>query len=503
MEKIFNTDRRIRLGIWGLGRGLNFIQAAEMLNIDIVAGCDVNPEMRSNFATLCPDAFLTADETEFLSRDMDAVLVATFFPAHAEHAIRALNAGKHVLSEVTSFFTPAEGVRLAEAVEKSGKIYNLLENYPFTRENLFLAKLWKDGFFGEFQYGEFEYLHECRLLAYAYNIPGSHGVQPGYTAHRWRSWLDFHYYNTHSLGPAMLITGLRPEYVTAVPCGINLPGYLQGGGMGTATPSLIRMSNGGVVRNLMGATTGDSHTGKRIWGTRASAKSLGDGLSIRVGAAGSGPELKVEPQWPDLGKQAEAAGHGGGDFWELYYFAREFFTGEKAQWDIWSACDVTLAGIMARRSASAGGSPMEIPNFRNAKVRDRYRHDEEKQTHFDPEKIFPEGHDPAVTGRFSTVMTELCNGIPVIRAAFDALKLYGSLADDRSRGTAIRKVAEAIGRLPELRKSILDAQTIIDAYPDSAPAQAMRELLELGDSRKLLDPETVSAELTHAVGTLK
>ena len=43
MKNIFGTDKRIRLGIWGLGRGSSFIKAAKELNIDIVAGCDFNP----------------------------------------------------------------------------------------------------------------------------------------------------------------------------------------------------------------------------------------------------------------------------------------------------------------------------------------------------------------------------------------------------------------------------------------------------------------------------
>ena len=37
-------------------------------------------------------------------------------------SIKALNAGKHVMCEVTSFYTPAEAVALVEAVEKSGKV---------------------------------------------------------------------------------------------------------------------------------------------------------------------------------------------------------------------------------------------------------------------------------------------------------------------------------------------------------------------------------------------
>ena len=51
---IFPPDKRIKLGIWGLGRGLGFIQSARMLNIDVVAGCDFNATMREDFQKRCP-----------------------------------------------------------------------------------------------------------------------------------------------------------------------------------------------------------------------------------------------------------------------------------------------------------------------------------------------------------------------------------------------------------------------------------------------------------------
>ena len=108
MEKCFETDRRIRLGIWGLGRGSAFVKAAHAVNIDIVAGCDYSQTLRDRFREFSPEAFITDNEDEFLSfKDMDAVLIATYFDRHTEHAIRALEAGFHVMSEVTSFFTPA------------------------------------------------------------------------------------------------------------------------------------------------------------------------------------------------------------------------------------------------------------------------------------------------------------------------------------------------------------------------------------------------------------
>lgn len=480
MEQVFKTDKRIRLGIWGLGRGSNFIKAAKALNIDVVAGCDINKTLCDNFSKLCPDAFVTADENEFLAyKGLDAVIIATFFQSHAEHTIRALEAGLHVMCEVTSFFTPAEGVRVVEAVEKSGKVYNLLENYPFSKENMYLANLWKSGFFGDFMYGEFEYLHECRVLCYGYNLPNIPPVEPGFTVHKWRSWLDYHYYNTHSLGPLMKIIGQRPEAITAFPEEISLPGYLPGSGMGKACPSLVKMSNGGLMRNLTGSTTGDYHTGKRIWGTRASAESIGDGLFIRVGATGYGPKLAVEPVWPELGELADLTGHGGGDFWELYYFAREVLMGIPAPWDIYSACDVTLAGLMAVKSRDAGGIPQDIPDFRKPSIREKYRNDNRSMQHFDPERIFPEGHDPKITMRFSGLMVDLCYDVELLRKASDGSMLYKNLRDNSSRLVVHKALDQALEHLPVFEKHRKEAQQLIDLYPDSMAASALAGILEL------------------------
>ena len=221
--RIFKTDRRIRLGIWGLGRGMNFYANCTSCNIDVVAGCDYNEPMREAFLQANPGAFVTADAKEFLKQDFDAVLLATYCPAHADDAIQCLKAGKHVLSEVTAFHTMAEGVRLVEAVEASGKVYNLAENYPFSPDNRYLARKWREGLFGELMYAEYEYVHECRSLAYTY-ITGQ-PVQPGNTVHNWRSWQNFHYYCTHSLGPIMIITGERPTRVVALPGKQALAGY--------------------------------------------------------------------------------------------------------------------------------------------------------------------------------------------------------------------------------------------------------------------------------------
>ncbi|MBA4387732.1 MAG: hypothetical protein C0404_07105, partial [Verrucomicrobia bacterium] len=92
--RAFKTDKRIKLGIWGLGRGMSFYKTCNSLNIDVVAGCDFNKHMRDRFVKDVPGAFVTKDADEFLAQDFDAVLLATFCVSHAEDAIKCLHAGK-------------------------------------------------------------------------------------------------------------------------------------------------------------------------------------------------------------------------------------------------------------------------------------------------------------------------------------------------------------------------------------------------------------------------
>ncbi len=494
---IFPAGKRIKLGVWGLGRGSYFVNTAKTLNIDVVAGCDFHENMRQSFSAHCPEAFLTADEDEFLARDMDAVLLATYCPDHAAHSIKALKAGKHVLSEVTSFLTPAQGVELVETVVQTGKVYNLAENYPFTVENMYLAKLWRQGFFGDLAYAEYEYVHGAGR---AFSNPDGSPLEPGNRVHHWRGWLNYHYYCTHSLGPVMIITGLRPEKVTAFPEDVQNYGVIKGQGrkkdgvmpgLGALAPSLIQMSNGGIMRNLMGGATADSHN-QRLFGTKASAEM--HPLRIKVGATGGAMSIRVKPQWSEMGELAQQAGHGGGDFWTLYYFARQILSGEKAPWDVYAAADATLAGIQALRSAEAEGIPIEIPDFRDPSVRRRYRADHWRQKHIDSDRIFPDDQDPAVTNDFSAAAKALGSAATRVRMALDAMTAFPvALPEDRMQIIdLVKKVRDAA---PQYAQTYLRARKIVDAYPDSQGGRALGEMLvDIGEEARVMQTDRFVAE---------
>ena len=455
---------------------MSFYAMCEALNIDVAAGCDFNAHMRQRFQDAKPDALVTSDADEFLAADLDAVLLATFCTAHADDAIRCLRAGKHVLSEVTAFHTMAEGVALAEAVRKSGLVYNLAENYPFTAPHMCLAKHWKEGLFGDLMYAEGEYVHEVRSLAYTYidGVP----IIPGYSLHQWRSWLHFHYYCTHSLGPIMAITGTRPTRVVSLPGTHCLPGFpipdLQG--LGGIAPSLINMDNGAVVRNLMGGTTNDVHL-FRYWGTKGAAEAT-DRLFLRLGGGGSTPKLEVKTDWGEMTELAEKTGHGGGDFWVLYYFARQIREGVPAPFDIYSACDVTIPGILAYRSSQENGRAYEVPDFRKKKDRDAWRSDDIEQPRFNPETAcFPKNADKAAIGEFNSIMNALIKAALTCRAYMDWMRVADSVVEPKR---LIELADTVIREYPRTREVMCKAHALAGKYPRSEGARLLREMLESG-----------------------
>ncbi|MEI7435200.1 MAG: hypothetical protein WCL16_00160 [bacterium] len=479
MKKLFDTDKKIRLGIWGLGRGMDFYDSCRALNYDVVAGCDYNQHMREGFLRANPGARVTADAAEFLAMDFDAVLLATYCVAHGADAVACLRAGKHVLSEVTSFHTMAEGVRLVEEVEKHKLVYNLAENYPFSAANMWLERKWREGFFGELMYAEYEYVHECRSLAYTY-IDGT-PINPGNQLHSWRSWLAGHYYNTHSLGPMMHITKLRPTRVVSLPSTVGLRGYpgrgLKRGKVGVA-PSLITMSNGSVVRNLMGATSNDTHQ-QRIWGTNAAAEMLHGKLNVRVGATGGGVMLDVKPSWDELGELASKTGHGGGDFWVLYYFARHILCGEPGPFEIYKACDCTIPGILAYRSSVENGKAYDVPDFRDPEQRAAWRNDNFDQPRLDHRTaLFPKKQDTSVTLHFSETMRDLVKTAVVYRAYRDAKQIMADLNNPSIVGETAGKLLQVV---PLLQKSQRMAGRIIKSHPRSLGARVLTDMLELSE----------------------
>ncbi|MBQ7039637.1 MAG: gfo/Idh/MocA family oxidoreductase, partial [Clostridia bacterium] len=80
---------KIKIGVFGVGRGMDIANNFMLLNCDIVAICDFHKERREAAAKkLGEGTAVYEDFDSFIEHDMDAVILANYFHEHAPFAIR-------------------------------------------------------------------------------------------------------------------------------------------------------------------------------------------------------------------------------------------------------------------------------------------------------------------------------------------------------------------------------------------------------------------------------
>jgi predicted dehydrogenase len=122
------------LGYWGpnLARNLAAIDGCELAWL-----CDASQEARERMAAAFPGARATADLDEVLGDEtVDAVVLATPVPTHADLATAVLRAGKHCFVEKPLATSAADAQRVLDAAGETGRILmvgHLLEYHPAVR----------------------------------------------------------------------------------------------------------------------------------------------------------------------------------------------------------------------------------------------------------------------------------------------------------------------------------------------------------------------------------
>jgi predicted dehydrogenase len=366
----------IRVGVIGMQRGLGFAGGAKFSGMKLVAICDSWKEKLREAGKQHPEVALYTDYNRFLEHDMDAVILANYFHEHAPFAVKALQAGLHVMSETSACKTLGEGVALARAVERSGKIYMIAENYCYIAYNQEMRRLYQAGEIGELEMAECEYIHPMDQRSIA-------SISVG--INHWRNWIPQIYYNTHALAPIMYITSRRPVSVNA----LSVPYPPQDKQrpwtkMTDAAFSMLCKMDNGAVTVVNGVGLRGHGCWYRLHGTRGLMENLrvyGEDSKLRVvhdhmdRRPGDLSEKIYSPDFPVHADLAAMAGHGGGDFFTNYYFAEAIRRGQQPFLDVYRALDMTLAGIQGWRSCLANGAPMIIPDFRKESVRRQYEDD--------------------------------------------------------------------------------------------------------------------------------
>src|ERR1700694_453973 len=116
------TDRKLRLGVVGLGRAFSLMIPTFTSHplVEVAAGADPRPEARMKFAAEFHAGVYATVEELCQDRNVEAIYISTPHQFHAEQVALAAAAGKHVLVEKPMALSLAECRAMIEATRAAG-----------------------------------------------------------------------------------------------------------------------------------------------------------------------------------------------------------------------------------------------------------------------------------------------------------------------------------------------------------------------------------------------
>jgi predicted dehydrogenase len=346
------SDRRIKLGIAGQGLcsfgGAFFYQNHP--NVEVVAATDLDPDRCANLSKVvgAPMTYSSCEEMIEKGKDIEAVYIATDAPSHARLAIMALNHGKHVVSAVPAVFgfeAEEDAQKLHEAVKKSGKKYMMNETSTFHADLYAKRMQYQAGALGKIIYSEGEYYHDNVGAIRSFN-PANGKID----GNGWRRALVPMWYPTHATAYYVSVTG--GGRLTEVSC-LGTPSlyteYKDGNNahnnpFGTEV-AMFKTSEGGMSRMAVSWDVKDAHGEQgRVFGQRP-----------------HNPDINGAR--PALPPGVLGGGHGGSHGQLTNDFIESILLDRKPIVDVSEALNMTLAGVIAHKSALKDGEWMKVPQY--------------------------------------------------------------------------------------------------------------------------------------------
>lgn len=361
---------RLRIGVLGLGRGRTHVRNyAHLDDVEVIGCADRFEHLREAVRDVVPGAALVEEYDELLAMEPDAIVVATNGRCQAEHSVKALNAGCHVISEVPGAFTVEEVHRVVAAAQLSGKQYMLAENSSFWDFVRYFRKWVVAKRIGEVSYCEGEYIHylpatllrpdNTRVSPLAAREEGLCDLPPC-----WRADQPPIQYLTHELGPLLEILDDR---VVSVVCREGPWWQEEAPLRADVQTALFQTAAGRLIKITVSLNTQrpDPHN-YRLMGTLGAAEWYRHERFARL----NDREMGVRDGWKvyniDLAAPQDdtSTGHAGADLKTAYYFSRALLQNRPVPIDVYRMCDYTLPGILAAQSARLGGQPITVPDIR-------------------------------------------------------------------------------------------------------------------------------------------
>ena len=357
-------NRIIKLGVVGLKRGAYVawtligdsnvvIRAIADSDSEVLRACKEDYEKQGVENLLCFNSI-----EELLKSDIDAVYIATDKPLHTKHTIMALEAGKHVLSEIPVIETLEEVKLLKDAVKAHPELkYMAGENCFYWEFIQKWKKMLEDGKFGDILYAESEYLH----------APHPDEIKPYSPENHWRRYNPAITYLTHNLGPLLY---MMDDYCVSVSCMAprvaKYNQYSEGDENGIA---IFRTAKGAVIRIFIGfgMYVGYDHN-FALYGTKGSimtdkTKPLEEAHSFAKLYENKESFERFFEIPVKLSDTDDVYGHGGVDGKMIRDFIRCIIEDTEPPIDVDMGIRISLPGIIANESARRGGELIDIPKI--------------------------------------------------------------------------------------------------------------------------------------------
>jgi len=359
---------KVRIGVLGAGRGAGLAKSVRLApSIELAALCDMNEERLAAAAAVTGAQATYTTYEAMLDSDLDAVLVASPMPLHVAHAVQALGAGKHVLSEVTAATNIEQCWELLESVKASGRKYMFAENYCYMRPWMLILGMVRAGLFGEVYYGESDQLQD-----FATNLP-----HPD-TAANWRTselaMRKGHHYITHDLGPLYQAFG---ERICRVTCQGSGQHHVSWAKADDTCVVLCETESGKLIRIRLDffSRRPNNYEYYGLQGTKATYEAPRfpeDGHRVYVeGQTPRGTwqsiwdyESYLPEAWRRMPADAINDHYDGGAPIMLEEFARCILDDTRPPIDVVDALNMTAPGLLSEVSRERGGVPVDVPEFK-------------------------------------------------------------------------------------------------------------------------------------------
>jgi len=354
---------KLRVGLVGVGRGTAYgFQFRNHARTEVSAICDVNPEvleqMRATFGLKSSQAFRNYDD--FVGADLDIVFLGTPMPFHAEQAIKAMEDGKHVLSELTMATTVEDCERIVRTVKRTGMKYMMAENYYYFHFMREWKKIIGEGRLGRLFYAEAEYVHEIRYLL--------RDPQTGKLL--WRANRPPIHYCAHSLGPLLMLMDDRIVKATASGKAITMVKDVGIGAIDIQV-GLFETKKGAIIKMLRSqvAPREPAVVYYSIYGTKGcvengrSAAWEGSKGMLYIEGEGKAREIDCEISDPNLPDEAKKGGHGTSEYHVIRDFIDAIDNDVEPPINAVRAADITLPGLIAHEAAMRGNVWLDVPHF--------------------------------------------------------------------------------------------------------------------------------------------